>query len=240
MFVKTQRFYDAIYSWKDYEREVKQLNEWITRYKRTSGNTMLDIACGTGIHISFLHKDFTVEGLDLDPDMLNLAQERNPGVSFHQGSMTNFDLNKQFDVVICLFSSIAYAKTVSGLQQAVATMERHLRPGGVLIIEPFFTPEEWKPGRANARFVDQPDIKIARMTDFSTCESPAICDFHYLISTDQGVKYEIEQHEFGLFSHGNYQEAFVKAGLNVIFDEEGLMGRGLYIAMHKCMPQPIN
>ncbi|HEX6123058.1 MAG TPA: class I SAM-dependent methyltransferase, partial [Ktedonobacterales bacterium] len=70
MFSKSQRFYDAIYSGKDYAEEARRIKRFIAQHKRSPGNALLDIACGTGGHIPYLRDDFAYEGLDLDPEML--------------------------------------------------------------------------------------------------------------------------------------------------------------------------
>ena len=67
MFTKSEAFYDAIYSWKNYQREASRLRELIAVHKRSPGQALLDVACGTGSHIPYLREDFDVEGLDLDP-----------------------------------------------------------------------------------------------------------------------------------------------------------------------------
>src|SRR3990170_3440462 len=110
MFRKTARFYDAIYSWKDYRTEVDRLDRLI-RDRNLTARTLLDVACGTGKHLELLRDGYEVEGLDLDPEMLAIARERLPGVTLHEGDMTSFDLGKRFDVVACLFSSVAYSRT---------------------------------------------------------------------------------------------------------------------------------
>lgn len=146
MFSRSQRYYDAIYSWKDYAQEAAYVRRIIAKHKRSDGNALLDVACGTGGHVPYLRDDFAYEGLDLDPEMLALARERFPEVAFHQGDMVDFVMRRSFDVVTCLFSSIANVKTEQRLQQAIANMARHLRPGGVLLVGAFFTPQEWIPG----------------------------------------------------------------------------------------------
>lgn len=229
MFAKSERFYDAIYSWKDYAEEARRLKVLIAAHQRAPGRALLDVACGTGGHVPFLRDDFAYEGLDLDPEMLAIARERNPGIPFHQGNMLDFDLKRQFDVITCLFSSIAYARTPQQLAQATATMARHVRPGGVLIIEPFITPEAWIEGHPAAIFVDQPDLKIARMNVGTREDDVAILDFHYLVATPAGVEHFSERHELGLFTDAQYQRAFTTAGLDVTHEAEGLMGRGIYI-----------
>jgi SAM-dependent methyltransferase len=232
MFTESQEIYDAIYSWKDYAGEAERLRALIAEYKRSPGIALLDVACGTGGHIPYLQDDFAVEGLDLDPGMLAIARARHLGVPFYLGDMVDFDLGWQFDVVVCLFGSIAYVQTVPRLRQAVAAMARHVAPGGVLFVEPFFTPDVWIPGRPNATFVDQPDLKIARMNVSAVRDNIALLDFHYLVATPQGIEQFTERHELGLFTEAEYGDVFTACGLQVVYDAKGLDGRGLYIGKY--------
>jgi len=231
MFSKSARFYDAIYAaiGKNYAAEVRKLRALIRQHKRSPGKALLEVACGTGCHAARLHRYYQVEGLDLDPKMLAVAREKCPGISFHQADMVDFDLGRQFDVVTCLFSSIGYVKTRVRLQQAIQAMSRHLVPGGVLLIEPWFAPDTFYPGRAHGLFVDQPDLKIARMNISRVEDGVSILDFHYLMATPRGIRHFTERHELGLFTHEEYLEAFRASGLEVVHDPEGLDGRGLYI-----------
>lgn len=229
MFSKSAQIYDAVYSAKDYPGEARRLKVFIAEHRRSAGNTLLDIACGTGGHVPYLRDEYAYEGLDLDPQMLTIARERNPGIAFHQGDLCDFDLGRQFDVVACLFSSIGYTGVVATLEQAVATMARHLLPGGVLLIGPFFPPEAWHVGEPHAIFVDQPNLKIARMNVSGRRDNIALLDFHYLVATPDGIEDFTEHHELGLFTDAEYRHAFTSAGLDVTHDPEGLIGRGLYI-----------
>ena len=108
-------------------------------------------------------------------------------------------------------------------------MHRHVRPGGLVIVEPFVRPERFQPGRLGAIFVDRPDLKIARI-HISTAEGGlAVLPFHYLVATPHGVEHFVERHELALFSHDEYLAAFRAADLTVSYEDDGLMGRGLYI-----------
>lgn len=106
MFDRSAHLYDAIYSWKDYADEVRRITELIEE-RHPEAKTLLDVACGTGKHLELLREHYEVEGFDLDPNLLRIAAERNPGIELHAGDMLSFDLGKAFDVVTCLFSSMA-------------------------------------------------------------------------------------------------------------------------------------
>lgn len=88
MFEKSSAYYDALYAWKDYVGEVDKLDGLIQRYK-PGATTLLDVACGTGHHLELLRDRYEVEGLDLDADLLEVARERNPGVTLHAGDMVD-------------------------------------------------------------------------------------------------------------------------------------------------------
>lgn len=233
MFSKSAKYYNAIYAsmGKDHAAEARKIHRFIQEHKRSSGNTLLEVACGTGLHASILREDYQVEGLDLDAGLLEIARQNYPDIPLHQADMTEFNLGKQFDAITCLFSSIGYVKTKGRLEQAIQNMSHHLLPGGVLILEPWLTPEQWKPDRVSALFVDQPDLKISRMSSGGVEGRLSILDFHYMVGTLKGVEYFTERHELGLFTHEEYIEALHQAGLEVTHDPEGVDGRGLYIGL---------
>ena len=236
MFTKSEAFYDAIYgTMKDYADEAQQIHELIQQYKQSSVTALLDVACGTGGHIPFFRQHYIVEGLDLDEQMLTIARKRNPGTIFHRADMVDFTLGHQFDVIVCLFSSIGYVKTVARLYQTLQTMQRHLHQGGVVLIEPWLSPEVYKVGHIAAVFVDQPDLKIARMNISEVEDGISVMNFHYLVATPQGIEHFTERHELGLFSHEDYLNAFSVNGFDVVYDPDPhtLMGRGLYIGVRR-------
>jgi ubiquinone/menaquinone biosynthesis C-methylase UbiE len=227
MFSRSADLYDALYAtFKDYRTEVEQLRELIGPDART----LLDVACGTGKHLELLREHYDVVGLDLDPALLTIARERLPGVELIEGDMTAFDLGRRFDAVVCLFSSIGYARTVGRLDAALASMARHVAPGGTLIVEPWLAPEDWRAGHVHMLAVDDEALKIARVTHASREGDVSIADFAYVVATPAGVDHFAERHELGLFTDAQYRAAFTSAGLRVEHDPEGLMGRGLYVA----------
>lgn len=230
MFAKSAAFYDAIYGFKDYAAEAQMVHGLIQRHLRSTGNRLLDIGCGTGAHLQHLKQHYTVEGLDLDPELLAVARARNPGVTFHQADMTHFELPQMFDAIVCLFGAIGYVKTLIRFGETLACIKRHLKAGGVLIIEPWLAPDTYQAGGIHAVFVDEPELKIARMNVSSRKGNISVLDFHYMVGTPQGIQTFSERHELGLFSSEEYMISLYGAGFDGLHDMQGLNGRGLYIA----------
>lgn len=231
MFSKSQQFYDALYHalGKNYSNESMTVHRIIQKYCRSGGVNLLDVACGTGNHAEFLAKHYKVEGMDLDADMVTIARTKLPKIRFFQGNMIDFNLNRRFDAITCLFSSIGYVRIKANLRKSVKAMARHLREGGVLLVEPWFRPEQWDISHPRSLHADSQDLKITRMSFGGKRGNVSTLEFHYLVGTLEGIDYFTEHHELGLFSHADYMNAFRAAELEVVHDKKGLDGRGLYI-----------
>ena len=75
MFSRSARLYDAIYSFKDYAAEAAAIHELVQR-RNAGASTLLDVACGTGVHLAELRRWYRSVGLDADPELLAVARER--------------------------------------------------------------------------------------------------------------------------------------------------------------------
>jgi ubiquinone/menaquinone biosynthesis C-methylase UbiE len=231
MYVKSAQFFDALYRSKDYASAVKKLHSLLLQIK-PDAKSLLDIACGTGNHLGYLREHYQCEGLDINPDLLTIARKKCPEVTFHQGDMVDFKLTGKFDIVTCLFSSISYVKTADNLTRTLASMVRHLHPGGIIVIEPWLKPEKYWTDRLVANFVDEPELKISWMYIGRLEGKIVISDVNYLVGTPQSIQHFTERHEMGLFTHEEYLEAFRESGIQVQYDSEGLFGYGIYIGVH--------
>jgi len=226
------RYYDQIYHWKDYRKEARKIKKIIQRYKRSPGNSLLDVACGTGEHIRYLRDDFSCVGVDVSEQMLAVARRKLRGVEFVRGSMVDFELGRRFDVVLCLFSSIGHLKTRKEVGRAISNFGKHMKKGGVLIIEPWIRKSEWKDKTVHTQAYDSDSLKISRV-NFGRAEGDfSILDERYLIAEKgRGIAYVRERVKMRFFELGPTLEAMRRAGLNAKFTEDSLMpGRGLLIA----------
>ncbi len=233
MYNRSATVYDAIYraQGKDYAGESQKLYALIEQNKLSNGNSLLDIACGTGGHLAYLQQNFKVEGLDNSEEMLIAARNKFPDINFIHADMIDFEIDHSFDVITCLFSAIGYVQTLPRLFQAIQNMTSHLLPGGVIIVEPWFGPGALDIGKVHATFVDEPELKSARMNINRVEGDISFLDFHYMVATPKGIEYFSETHALGLFTEDEYSQSFHAAGLKTIHEPRGLDGRGLYIGI---------
>jgi ubiquinone/menaquinone biosynthesis C-methylase UbiE len=231
MYTRSASIYDLIYHWKQYAAESEKLHQFIKQHKQTAENTLLDVGCGTGKHLEHLRAHYVCEGLDLEPEQLKVAAQRLPDVPLHQGDMVDFELGRTFAIVTCLFGSVAYTQSIARLSAAVANMARHVMPGGLLIVEPFLFREDFTPGKITLQTAEVPGLSIARMTVSRLENDAAFFSFNYLVGRAEGVLHFEEEHILGVFTRQEYHDAIEAAGVSVTFDEEGLMGRGLFMGL---------
>ena len=230
MFTQTAAFYDTIYGarGKEYRAEAAFVAATIRR-ARPDASTLLDVGCGTGAHLAeFERLGFTVAGIDADAKMVALARSRVPDGRIEFADMTTFDLNERFDAVVSLFGSTAYARVPKHLDETLVRIAAHVAPGGIVLVEPFLDASVFRAGHVDAVFVDEPELKIARMSLSKQMGKIAILDFHYLVATLQGVERLFERHEVGLFDAKVYRSSFEAAGLSFETLASGPFDRGLY------------
>jgi len=240
---------------KSYADEVATLLR-LVRERVDDAASLLDVACGTGLHLVHLRDELRVEGVEPHPRLRAIAQTRLEGVPLHDGDMRTFDLGRRFDVVTCLFSAIGYMLTLDDLHAAIDRMAAHVSPGGLLVVEPWFHPEAWIDGLVMAESATTGDLAIARLSHSRREGHVSHFDFYWTVGRgptldatpdlaafvlpdgDHDDKHDgkhdaveqwIEPHRVALWSDAQYRDAFAAAGLDVEHDADGLIGRGLYL-----------
>jgi len=147
--------------------------------------------------------------------------------------MRTFRLDARFDVVTCLPSAIGWLMTPDEVAQALQAMADHLKPEGVLRVDPWFTPDEWQPGTVHAILADEPELKIARVCTSLVEGRTSVVDLHHLIATPEEPRHVVEPDRLQLCTVDGTMSAFERAGLRVRCDEAGSCGRGAYVARKK-------
>ncbi len=229
MFSVSAELYDAIYSFKDYATESSKIRQLIDR-EHPGAKTILDVACGTAEHAKHLSAHYQIDGIDLEPKFVEIARAKNPSGVYSVADMRSFQLDKRYDVVQCLFSSIGYLLTAEDITAALKCFRGHLALGGIILVEPWLTPSAYKLGQPHMITVDKPDLKVCRMNVSAREGDVSKIHFHYLIGTQDGVRHEEEIHRLALIPTETMTKYFHAAGLQSEFDPVGLFDRGLFIA----------
>jgi SAM-dependent methyltransferase len=233
MFSESTELYDLIYAeFKDYPAEADQVAQ-LLRERCPAAKVLLDVGCGTGRHAALLSSQhgYRVDGLDLESGFLEIARDRCPEGDFFRGDMASFDLGRTYDAVLCLFSSIGYVRTPHRLELAARSIRKHVAPGGMALIEPWFTPDQFKGGSLHAVNVDREHLKISRVSRSEVRDRISWLEFHYMVADATGIRHLREEHELGLFTEAEMADALQGAGFDEVeHDPKGLTGRGLYLA----------
>lgn len=240
LYEELAQYYDQIYYWKDYRKEVRKLKILIRKHQRSPGKDLLDVACGTGKHLSYLRRDFDCVGIDASEQMLAVARKNIPEVQVSKGDMVDFDVGRRFDVVLCLFSSIGYLRTRQAVGRAVTNLARHMKEGGVLIIEPWLRKSTWSDRTVHMQPYESDSLKIARVSFVRSEGALSVLDERYLIAEKgKGISYIKDLHKMRFFEREPTLKALRMAGLVPKFTEDSLMpGRGLIIATKPLSASP--
>lgn len=228
MYTESSKYYDAIYTFKNYAQEARYLREIILN-ACPQATSILDVACGTHEHARFLAKWFEVDGVDVNSEFLTKAAAKNPSGKYVQKDMRELSLGPNYDAVLCLSSSIAYLRNAEEFKSVVSRFAAHLRPGGLVLIEPWYSQETWTDDWGALVVGELDGEMVARGSSRRREGDHSLLTFYYMIVGAGEVRTFKEDHHLLLLSRAEIVEAFENAGLRTRHDETWSRGRGLYI-----------
>ena len=158
-------WYDLFYEDKDYRGEAAFVTE-VLASQGGAGRELLEVGCGTGAHARWLvGSGWRLVGIDRSERMLVKARARlaeagaADAARFVRGDARTFSLGETFDTAVSLFHVMSYQAGPGDLEAALASVRRHLRPGGLFLFDFWYGPAvlaqrpEQRQGTAeNARF----------------------------------------------------------------------------------------
>ncbi|WP_432744292.1 class I SAM-dependent methyltransferase [Streptomyces sp. JH002] len=217
---------------KNYRSEAEYIAEVVRRH-RPGARSLLDVGCGAGGHLEHFAELFEhVEGLELSQDMLTAARAKLPAVPLHPGDMRDFRLEQRFDTVVCLFGSVGHTRTEDELRDTFACFARHLTPGGVILVEPWWFRDRFLDGYVSGDVVRTGSRTIARVSHTTGHGDSSTMRVHFLVADrENGVRHFEETYEHRLFRRDQYESAFAAAGLEAGYIEDVQGGRGLFAAV---------
>jgi len=121
---------------------------------------VLEVAIGTGLNLPHYPKQVRLTGVEWSPAMLDIARRRadelGRPVDLRLGDAQALEFSDgSFDTVVCTFSLCG----IPDDRQAVAEMDRVLRPGGLLLLADHVEASRWD-ARAAQRLIDLVTIPL--------------------------------------------------------------------------------
>jgi len=229
----SKNFYNLCLKKKNYKKESEVVKSLIKFFQKKPSKTLLDAGCGIGEHLKYLSKNFRCVGIDINKDAIEIAKTNVLNADFKVANLIKFDLNKNFDVLICLFSSVSYVQTFDNLVKALKNFYIHLKNKGLLIIEPWMFKKEFNRWYLGFDAFSDKKVKFIRFTLSKVVKSKWLLIMHYFIEEDGKIKHFREVHELLNLDCQDYIKALNTAGfkevkfLNKKFWEGN---RGLFIA----------
>ena len=226
-------FYDLLYeSKKDYRSETERIKSIVDDElgPEQSRRSLLDVACGTGLHLSYFTHWYNCSGIDISNELLEYARMRVPDCDIQNQDMREIKFDRTFNIVTCLFSAIAHMQTTADLQTAFTSMSQVLASGGIIIVEPGLRKETITPNYTSRDKIETDEYIVRRKCVTKVEDNNYYLEMAY--STESSTHERSKFHEvikLGLFSTQEYISALTQAGIAVRFDESGLTGRGLLV-----------
>ncbi|MBF6329798.1 class I SAM-dependent methyltransferase [Nocardia transvalensis] len=209
----------------DWRAEAEDIAAEVRRHNPDAGS-LLDVACGTGNHLAEFSRLFErTAGVDLSAGMRSVAARTSPDSTVFAGDMRTFDVPGRFDAVTCLSYSIGYMRTVEELHKAIARMTVHLAPGGVLVVEPWWSPETFLDHYVSAGLHQEDGRAISRVSYSERIGSVCRMTVHLTVADHTGIRSFTEYEMLTLFRDGDYETAFRAAGLTVEMHQRPATGR---------------
>lgn len=233
--------YDVVYRsrGKNFTGEATRLAELI-RSRLPGARSLLDVACGTGAHLETFAGLFDhVEGADVSPHMLAVARRRLPDVPLHEADMRHLSLARTFDAVTCMGNAVACMPTIDELAAAVDRMAAHLVSGGVLVVEPWFFPDNFIDGHVAGHTMAEDGRVVSRVTRSVRDGDHTRHEVRFVVADAAGIRDFTEVLTVSLFTREQYVAALERAGCAVEMAEGFSLenGRpnspGLFIATRK-------
>lgn len=215
LYKKFAKYYDLIYSVKDYTKETKFLISLIRKY-RLKGKKVLEVGCGTGGHAIFLKKKgFDIVGVDLNKEMLTVARKKSKSIKFYQGDMRKFNLKNKFDIVLCLFSTMHYNQNYQELEKTLKNFHQHMKNNSLLIFDMGFNEERWRRGHKHTVTNSTKDIDVTRFSISRRVGNKGILDMAYILYKSNKFYFGKEKHTLGIFETLKVKKLVQKIGFKV-------------------------
>ncbi|TFH08580.1 MAG: class I SAM-dependent methyltransferase [Candidatus Atribacteria bacterium] len=219
---KNRMYEDLAYLWplisppENYEQEAQLWHATLRSKLGPGRHHILELGVGGGHNLSHFAGEFDATAVDVSEEMLENSRRLNPTVTHVLGDMRFVRLNRTFDAVL-IHDAIDYMRKLKDLRAAFHTAATHLRPGGVFIVAPDYTRENFEEGVVCTRTTSDADTKLTYVEiDFDPDPEDCTVDsvMVYLIRDAKGMRVELDHHVIGVFPLKTWFDELSQAGFS--------------------------
>jgi len=212
-YTSLAQYYDLLFQEKDYDRETDFIKQVIKKYL-PGAKSILDVGCGTGNHLNMLVGRFeTLYGVDLNPEIINVAKKKSSKIKYFVGSLADFNINLKFDVITCLYSVFNYNQTINAAEKTLQNFKKHLNPGGIIIIALYTPTNTQKKIALNTGKYE--DVEVAKIDQWTYDPKTKIetSEFLVLVKNNNQIDFFTENnHKFRIYQVSEFKELLTNAG----------------------------
>lgn len=223
-FEKSSKIYDALYSKKNYKKEILYLLKII---KKKRIKNLLDIGCGTCSHLISMNNIYINSvGIDSNPQMISIAKskikkKKIKNIKLYNSDVTNFKTKSKFDLITSMFHVVNYLTKKKEIEKFFYLSSKSLTQNGILLFD-FWNKNNKKKISENGykKFVSN-GLIIERKKNaiFSKKKSITKVNFEYNIKNIKNfkkIKFS-ENHYMKSFSENELTRYAQKYNLNKVF-----------------------
>jgi SAM-dependent methyltransferase len=213
--------YDTLYRDKDYAAECDLIECVFRAYAGGPVRRVLDLGCGTGGHAAPLaERGYQVVGVDRSDAMLGQAHARGSAARFVRADILGLDLRETFDAVVMMFAVLGYQVANAEVLGALASVRRHLRPGGLFVADAWYGPAVLRQRPTDrVKVQDMPAGQLIRAASGELDVRHHLCSVRYhvwRIDQAQRVSETTEEHRMRYFFPLELEAFAQQSGLEVL------------------------
>jgi SAM-dependent methyltransferase len=171
-FKNYSKYYDTIYSDKDYKSETEFILNVLRKYSQTKGKNLLSLGCGTCTYeLLMAKKGYRITGIDKSTQMLDSASKKikaeklDSKIKIFKKDVRRFSFNEKFNNAMAMFNIIGYQTNNSDLEKTFRNVNANLKKGGLFVFDCWYMPAVLKDRPTDrVRSIKIGDRKIIRLT----------------------------------------------------------------------------
>jgi SAM-dependent methyltransferase len=201
----------------DYADEAGFVTRVVDEVVGPEARTLLELGSGGGNNASHLKARFECTLTDVSPEMLATSRSLNPECEHVEGDMRTLRLGREFDVVF-IHDAVSYLTTEDDLRSALETAAAHVRPGGVVVLNPDATTEIFKPGTDHGGH-DGDDGRRLRYLEWTHDRDGSTYAVDFVIAVQapgEDLRIVHDRHVLGVFPQATWERLLTDAGLDLV------------------------